>query len=201
MSIHVLVSVTVEAPNVTDFQDIVTELQTKSREEAGCIFYTFCCIALGSYRVVECWRTQDALDAHEATEHFTRLVPRMIAVGSIAYLRRTMPSTDISMPVGLPSKTDIYMVVYVHVSDKDTFAAYSGELALLSRAEDGCLYYTCAELPEPTEDGSNFAFVEIWKSEVALETHRESDHCKRLIPLLDSVSSVKVVDQGSEAFV
>ena len=194
--IHVLVQFTVEESATSEFLEIVEELQSKSRQESGCIFYTFVKTTQGLYRVVESWR-DGFLDAHEASEHFTRLVPRLVKAGKLDYLRKSKVSTmkSLARPI---IKSDMYLIVYVHIVDVDNFLIYAGELALLSCAEEGCVYYTCAELENATEDGSNFAFVEIWSSEEAVELHRQSEHCKRLIPLLDSVSSVKVVDQGLE---
>ena len=39
--IHVVVGITVKEDQLVAFEEIVRELQSKSREEDGCVFYTF----------------------------------------------------------------------------------------------------------------------------------------------------------------
>ena len=52
------------------------------------------------------------------------------------------------------------------------------KLAAASRAEDGCLQYDLNQCHEP---GNQFAIVELWKSQEALDTHRSTPHYKYFI--------------------
>ena len=53
------------------------ELAEKSRADAGCVGYDVMC-SLSNPRAMmfcETWQSRQALDAHAATPHFTRIVP------------------------------------------------------------------------------------------------------------------------------
>lgn len=65
-----------------EFYTLAKELETYSRQEVGCVSYTlyqdihdpmqFC--------YIEQWENQAAIDAHNQSPHFTRLVPLMNAL-------------------------------------------------------------------------------------------------------------------------
>ncbi len=64
---------------------LLNELAEKSRADAGCIGYDVMC-SLSNPRAMmfcETWRSQQALDAHAATPHFTRIVP-LIKASTVA---------------------------------------------------------------------------------------------------------------------
>jgi quinol monooxygenase YgiN len=77
--VHLVVSITVPKANQEAWRDKVTELTKASRSELGCCEYYFVKVdgEEEEFRVVEKWASQAALDAHNASEHFTRLVPEM----------------------------------------------------------------------------------------------------------------------------
>lgn len=57
---------------------LAEELAQKSRQEPGCVSYASV-QSQQDERVhvfVECWRDQAAIDAHNASEHFRRIVPQ-----------------------------------------------------------------------------------------------------------------------------
>ncbi|MBE6007473.1 MAG: antibiotic biosynthesis monooxygenase [Sarcina sp.] len=67
----------IKEDQVENFKNIVKELVDKSRAEEGNVFYS---INLSTqnprmFAFIECWKDQDALDKHNATEHFQRIVP------------------------------------------------------------------------------------------------------------------------------
>jgi quinol monooxygenase YgiN len=202
MPVHVLVSLTPNDPSVLpDLIHIVSELQEKSRSEDGCQFYTatsFTVDGTRAFRIIEHWDSLVALEAHEKTDHFLSLVPQLAALSNIGYLRKSVSLSADVVPVAPSAKDDIYLVVYVHVSDREAFCLYADELTAASRREEGCLYYSHSPLDGETENGSNWVFVEKWMSSAALEIHRGSEHSQRLIPLLDSVSTVKLVEESRE---
>ena len=67
----------VKEDRVEDFKKIVRELVEKSLAEEGNVFYSIN-VSTKNPRLlafIECWRDQEALDLHNATEHFQRIVP------------------------------------------------------------------------------------------------------------------------------
>ncbi len=63
---------------IEKYQGLVKELVEKSRKEDGCLSYTSN-QSLSDERVhcfIEDWQDQAAIDAHNATEHFQRIIPQ-----------------------------------------------------------------------------------------------------------------------------
>lgn len=60
------------------YHALAAELVAASNKEAGCISYSSN-QGIADERVhcfLEVWKDQDAIDAHNATEHFTRIIPQ-----------------------------------------------------------------------------------------------------------------------------
>ena len=77
--IKIVAKMLVKPDKVDEFKTIAAELVRKSRAEAGNIYYTLNestsdprCLAF-----IECWKDQDAIAAHNATEHFQTILPRL----------------------------------------------------------------------------------------------------------------------------
>ena len=67
----------VKEGKVQEFKEIVGELVEKSLAEEGNVFYSIN-VSTKNPRMlafIECWRDHEALDIHNATEHFQRIVP------------------------------------------------------------------------------------------------------------------------------
>lgn len=67
----------VKEGKVQEFKEIVGELVEKSLAEEGNVFYSIN-VSTKNPRMlafIECWKDQEALDIHNATEHFRRIVP------------------------------------------------------------------------------------------------------------------------------
>jgi quinol monooxygenase YgiN len=82
MSIRVVADFHVLAGTASDFLEAVRELQTETHaKDAGCIFYELFRNTADPLQLsfIEEWESQEALDAHMATEHFNRLLPKMNA--------------------------------------------------------------------------------------------------------------------------
>ena len=58
------------------------ELVSKTRKEEGCGGYDLAAAADNGNQMVvlEAWESKEALDVHSASEHFTRLVPQLVAL-------------------------------------------------------------------------------------------------------------------------
>lgn len=67
------------ADKIEAYHAAVKELVQKSNEEEGCIFYTVNQDINDPtiHYFLECWKDQEALDAHMKTEHFTKIVPTL----------------------------------------------------------------------------------------------------------------------------
>jgi PTH1 family peptidyl-tRNA hydrolase len=52
------------------------------------------------------------------------------------------------------------------------------EMIAATRKEDGCISYELCK----TIDGEEYAFIEQWETQEALDAHMNSEHFKRLIP-------------------
>ena len=64
------------------YHALAAELAAASKAEAGCVFYHS--VQSGAdpreHVFMECWKDQEAIDIHNATEHFTRIVPQFAAL-------------------------------------------------------------------------------------------------------------------------
>lgn len=67
---------------IEQYHALAKELVEKSRAEEGCISYTSN-QSIQDERIhcfIEVWKDQEAIDIHNATEHFTRIVPQFGAM-------------------------------------------------------------------------------------------------------------------------
>lgn len=75
--IRIVVTKRVSPDNVATFEGLTRELVAGSRAEEGCVDYSINKSVQedGLYAIFEVWASNEALEAHQKTEHFTRLVP------------------------------------------------------------------------------------------------------------------------------
>lgn len=61
---------------------LFNELVEKSRGDAGCAGYDLVrhTTDQNCYVMLEAWESQEQLDQHSASEHFTRLVPQLVGL-------------------------------------------------------------------------------------------------------------------------
>ncbi len=66
---------------------LASELISDSQAEAGCVTYTLnrCMENPRLFSFIEIWKDQDAINSHNTSEHFTRLVPQLGALVEISY--------------------------------------------------------------------------------------------------------------------
>ncbi len=81
-SIKIIAKMPVAEDKVEAFKAAAAELVQKSREEEGNIYYSLnvhkkdpCLLVF-----VECWKDKAAIEYHNATEHFTRILPQLVAM-------------------------------------------------------------------------------------------------------------------------
>ena len=77
--IKIVARMTVKKDKVEEFKEIVRELIEKSRAEEGNIFYTLNQNLEDAQKLtfIECWKDEEAIRIHNATPHFTTIVPEM----------------------------------------------------------------------------------------------------------------------------
>ena len=69
----------------------------------------------------------------------------------------------------------------------DEYLRLTGELVAASQAEPGCVTYT---LNRCMENPRQFAFIEIWKDQQAIEAHNASEHFTRIVPQLGKLLKI-----------
>ena len=77
--IKIVAKMLVKADRVEEFKATAKELVEKSRAEAGNVFYSLN-VSTTNPRLlafIECWKDQEAIDIHNATEHFTGILPKL----------------------------------------------------------------------------------------------------------------------------
>ena len=64
------------------YHALAQELAEASQKESGCVFYHSVQSEVDprEHVFMECWKDQAAIDFHNATEHFTRIVPQFAAL-------------------------------------------------------------------------------------------------------------------------
>jgi len=69
----------IKEDKVEEFKSLMKELVEKSSAEEGNIHYSLNVSTSNprQFAFIEFWRDQEAIDKHNATEHFQRLVPMM----------------------------------------------------------------------------------------------------------------------------
>lgn len=78
-NIKIIAKMPVPAENVQTFKELAAELVERSRQEPGNVFYSLNeGKEPGMLVFVECWKDKDAIRAHNAMEHFTRILPQLV---------------------------------------------------------------------------------------------------------------------------
>ena len=64
------------------YHALAQELAEASQKEAGCVFYHSVQSEADprEHVFMECWKDREAIDIHNATGHFTRIVPQFAAL-------------------------------------------------------------------------------------------------------------------------
>ena len=80
--IKIVVNMPIKEGLAESFKATAKELVEKSAAEAGNIYYTLneSVENPGVFAIMECWKDQAAIDFHNATEHFTSILPKLVAM-------------------------------------------------------------------------------------------------------------------------
>lgn len=90
---HLLVRISVPKRNQIAWEAMARELTQMSREEPGCLRYSFARLE-GSeteFFVIEEYTSQEALDIHSNSSYFKRLVPAMGKISSTISVEKALP--------------------------------------------------------------------------------------------------------------
>ena len=89
--IHILAQFSVKEDKVSEFIELCKELIKESRQEEGCVAYN-----LQQNRekdnhlvFVEEWESNEAIEQHNASRHFTRIVPLLVEMCESAPIIQT----------------------------------------------------------------------------------------------------------------
>ncbi|WP_167145182.1 putative quinol monooxygenase [Actinomyces sp. ZJ308] len=82
--IRIVATFHVRPDAVEEFRVLAAELVEGSRAEEGNVAYDLCVARddATSFVVLETWRDDAAVDAHNASEHFTTLVPQLVELSA-----------------------------------------------------------------------------------------------------------------------
>lgn len=204
---EVFVTVTKNVPE--EQQDtwlaMAEEMVAKTRIEDGCKFYCFTKSHEVAKRfvIVEEWASMPQLEAHFATEHFTRLVPKMDAISSTPCLDVCQDNALMNIPLGsrLPRitaplnvpYTDTHVIVTkdVEPEKQGRWLEYAEEMVTETRKEAGCKFYSVVKSKDVA---TRFVIIEEWETTSHLHAHFDTDHFKRLVPKMDAISNTAVLD-------
>ncbi len=77
--IRIVVKMKVPAEHAEAFQAMAKEMVEKSAAEEGNVSYTLNVSQTDPtcYSIIECWRDQAAIDAHNQTAHFRTIIPQL----------------------------------------------------------------------------------------------------------------------------
>lgn len=193
-AVHIIVSVSIAAPAAEEAFEIGQTLATKSREEAGNIYYDFVKAkdtdgtVTSDYYIIEKYADQAAVELHFKTDYFLTLVPQLVEKGmTIKFLKQAndLSTGEMSLPSTAPDPSFVKalrLIVSVHVSNEEEFISIAQRLAEKSREEVGCLDYTFAKVKESSD--CEYFFIELWTTLAALQAHAETTHYMELVPLM-----------------
>ena len=82
--IRIVATFRIRPDAVEEFRTLAERLVEGSRAEASNVTYDLCVARddATSFVVLEAWRDDAAIEAHNASPHFTTLVPRMVALSA-----------------------------------------------------------------------------------------------------------------------
>lgn len=189
--VHLVVTILVPLANQTAWKSLVEEMTTETRQEHGCIYYSFASVAGASetFQVVELWETQAALDAHSTSAHFTRIVPAMGKLASTQSVVNSSPVMTVPLANGPLEVSDstVQLTVPFDVPEEhqDTWLELTHDMMTATHREKGCLYYHFSRVKDsPTQ----YNVVELWATQADLDHHSTSPHFRRIVPRLGQLS-------------
>lgn len=91
----------VEADKVEEWLCMAAKLASHTRREDGCISYNFIRVVgtNTTFRIVENWRDEIALEAHVASKHFRKFVPAMDAISLTTQFHKCVDALDVERPI------------------------------------------------------------------------------------------------------
>ena len=80
--IHILASFQVRNDKLSDFTKLCNKLIEESRKEEGCVSYHLQqnTEKENQFVFVEEWKSNEAIENHNSSEHFTKIVPLLIEI-------------------------------------------------------------------------------------------------------------------------
>ena len=204
-SLHILAGLSTTNEHLEAFLEITKSLVEETRKEEKCLHYSLL-KAEGdenNFIFVEKFVGVEGVDAHKNSEHFKHLFPQMLEKCTRNFVKRAIdkrsgPGKVTSNTAEVPQIGDklVRFVVSVFVTNEEAFLTAAQDITNESLNEVGCIDYTYAKVENSADN--EYLYIELWKDDAALEAHRMTSHCARLIPILDSCSTVKAAYKAYE---
>ena len=183
--IHIIVHVDINKENQETCLPLFEELSIASRAEEGNVYYEFIHVKDDSFLILELWKSQDAVDIHNNSPHFTSIVPQVAALSNFKSITKytDIGNVESTLPIALPKKPIVLLLLEFELkSNKEEILNLSQDLITESRKEEGWYVYTMCQ-SEANPD--IYTFIDVWDSQAALDLHRTKSHSQQIVPKQD----------------
>ena len=132
----------------------------------------------GHFALIETWRDQAALDAHQATASVTTLKGALQPIRVSGYDQRPYRTLTVAPARATPGRNAVVVVSHVDIGGggQVDVPAMLRKLAEASRAEPGNLRF---DVTQHTARANHFTVVEVWADQQALDRHAAAAHTKQ----------------------
>ena len=118
--------------------------------------------------------------------------PLISCIGSF-YESSRMSAGPIDSHVNSRKSVHVVVTKEVKIENQQKFLSMADELAKKTWEEKGCVLYSFVKKVND-DSGNKFDIIEEWESMEDLEAHFQSEHFKRLVPLMDKISDTISID-------
>ena len=87
---------------------------------------------------------------------------------------------------------------FIQLAHLETVRPWYAELVEKTRLEPDCIAY---DLFVDHKDPGHFIFIELWPDQAALDAHCQSEHFRRLVPLINQFQAAECQFMFMDAFV
>jgi quinol monooxygenase YgiN len=132
----------------------------------------------GHFVLVETWRDQAGVDAHQTAASLTALKDALQPIRISGYDQRPYKTLTVAPARGKEGRNAVVVVSHVDIGGggQVDVPAMLKKLADASRAEPGCLRF---DVTQHTMRANHFTVVEVWEDQQALDRHAMTAHAKQ----------------------
>jgi len=132
----------------------------------------------GHFAIVETWRDQNSLDAHEMAAHAKQFIDKLQPIRLSDYDRRPYKTLTVGSGPAAADGQTIHVVTHVDTipDPQSDGPGLLRRLAEASRQEDGNLRF---DVLQHTMRANHFTIIETWRSRTALDAHARAQHTRQ----------------------